>query len=495
FTYDGHLPTDVSWSGAVSGTLHRVYNHELRVTSETVNGGNTVALGYDADGLLTSAGPLSLSRDAQNGRVTGLIVGGVVEALSFDGFGDLSGRVVTGGGSTLLSVSYVRDALGRIIEKTETIGGETHVEGYVFDLAGRLSEVYRDGLLAASYVYDDNGNRLTKATPAEMLSGAVDAQDRLLTYGTLSFTYAERGVLQCRTDAASGGTTLYAYDPLGNLRQVTLPSGAVIDYVVDGTGRRVGKKVNGVLARGWLYRDALQPAAELDAGGAVVARFVYGERVNVPDAMVKGGITYRLVTDHLGSVRLVVDAATGVVAQRIDYDEFGRVVLDTSPGFQPFGFAGGLYDPDTGLTRFGARDYDAETGRWTAKDPLLFEGGDTNLYVYALGDPVNRVDYTGRSSDALKWFFTGVLAAEAPLVVPALASTGIFGLCILMALTLEDDTASEDDVQRCKRVRTQCAAECSDKALPTWKHDGMPFHKCYRQCVEAQNCWGVSYPE
>ncbi|HSN99430.1 MAG TPA: RHS repeat-associated core domain-containing protein, partial [Candidatus Nanopelagicales bacterium] len=161
-------------------------------------------------------------------------------------------------------------------------------------------------------------------------------------------------------------------------------------------------------------------------------RFVYGERVNVPDAMIKGGATYRLVTDHLGSVRLVVDAATGVVAQRIDYDEFGRVVLDTSPGFQPFGFAGGLYDADTGLVRFGARDYDAEIGRWTAKDPLLFEGGDTNLYAYALGDPINRVDPDGRAAQAL--------ALLNPLVLgPTLVVGGIIGLCIWMSSVRDDD--------------------------------------------------------
>jgi RHS repeat-associated protein len=68
---------------------------------------------------------------------------------------------------------------------------------------------------------------------------------------------------------------------------------------------------------------------------------------------------------------------------------------DTNPGFQPFGFAGGLYDDDTGLVRFGARDYDAYSGRWTAKDPILFHGGDANLYQYALGDPVNRIDPSG----------------------------------------------------------------------------------------------------
>ncbi len=61
----------------------------------------------------------------------------------------------------------------------------------------------------------------------------------------------------------------------------------------------------------------------------------------------------------------------------------------------PFGFAGGLYDPDTGLSRFGYRDYDAYTGKWTAKDPIGFDGGDTNLYGYVLGDPVNFVDPTG----------------------------------------------------------------------------------------------------
>ena len=111
--------------------------------------------------------------------------------------------------------------------------------------------------------------------------------------------------------------------------------------------------------------------------------------------MIKGGVTYRILTDDLGSPRLVVEVGTGAVAQRMEYDEFGRVLLDTNPDFQPFGFAGGLYDRATKLVRFGVRDYDAETGRWTTKDPILFDGAHTNLYEYALSDPVNAIDPSG----------------------------------------------------------------------------------------------------
>lgn len=154
--------------------------------------------------------------------------------------------------------------------------------------------------------------------------------------------------------------------------------------------------MDGQLTQGFLYGpEALGPIAELDGQGNVRSRFVYGTNPVVPDYMVRGSTTYRIIHDQLGSPRLVVDAQTGAIAQEIAYDEFGRVLGDSDPGFQPFGFAGGLYDPDTGLVRFGARDYDAETGRWTAKDPIGFVGGDSNLYGYVLGDPVNGIDPTG----------------------------------------------------------------------------------------------------
>jgi RHS repeat-associated protein len=239
-----------------------------------------------------------------------------------------------------------------------------------------------------------NGNR-TKVN-GTVVAG-YDAQDRMTSYGANEYSYTAGGDLVAKTTPA--GTTSYVYDLYGSLRQATLGDGTVLDYVVDGNHRRVGKKRNGVLEQAWLYDGQLRPIAELDGAGNIVGVFMYGERSNLPEAMARGGNTYRIVSDHLGSVRLVVDAATGNVVQAMSYDAWGNVLSDSAPGFQPFGFAGGLYDRDLALVRFGARDYDPETGRWTSKDPLRFDGG-LNLYLYVGGDPLNQRDSegTGKSS-------------------------------------------------------------------------------------------------
>jgi RHS repeat-associated protein len=256
-----------------------------------------------------------------------------------------------------LARQAIDDDLGRIAVKTETVQGVTTTYAYGYDARGRLETVHTNGTLTATWGYDPNGNLTT------------------------------------RTDSA--GLTSYEYDLFGNLRRIDRPSGDVVECLIDGQNRRVGRVLNGAVTHKWLYKDQLNPVAELDAAGNVVARFIYGTTYHAPDVMLKGGATYRLITDHLGSVRLVVDVATGTVAQRLDYDEWGRVLVDTNPGFQPFGFAGGLYDSATGLVRFGVRDYDAEVGRWTAKDPIRFAGGDENIYAYVGGDPVNLVDPGG----------------------------------------------------------------------------------------------------
>ncbi|PHS16300.1 MAG: hypothetical protein COA78_04150 [Blastopirellula sp.] len=314
FTYDGFLPTSVTWTGDVAGSTSNVYDNDFRISQGSVNGGFNISFQYDDDSLLTGAGALSLTRDTQNGLITGSSLSNTNTTNTYNGFGETTQYAAAQGASTVFDVVYTRDLIGRITQKVEEIGGISTTSNHQYDPAGRLTQV-TEGAITTTYSYDSN--------------------------------------------------------------------------------RRIGKKVNGTFVQGFLYRDQLNPIAELDGSNTVIARFVYGDKANVPAYMEKGGNTYRIINDHLGSPRLVIDTGTGSIVQRIDYDVFGNVTSDSNPGFQPFGFAGGIYDQDTGLTRFGARDYDAQVGRWTSKDPIGFLGGSTGLYTYVGNDPVNLIDPSG----------------------------------------------------------------------------------------------------
>src|SRR5580658_10391425 len=190
----------------------------------------------------------------------------------------------------------------------------------------------------------------------------------------------------------------FTYDLSSNLRsaQATGSTTATIDYVIDGMNHRIGKAVtsgSGTIQDGLLYDEQRRVVAELDGSNNVLSTFVYGLKPNVPDYMVHGGTTYRMVSDWRGDVRLVLDTTkTGAAAvvQQIDYDEWGNVTNLVDPActvggtelcLQPLGFAGGIWETSTGLVRFGARDYDPMERRWVQKDPIRFDG-ETNVYEY-----------------------------------------------------------------------------------------------------------------
>jgi RHS repeat-associated protein len=398
YTYLGALQRDTTWSGTNEATVRLGYDSEMRVGSEDLITGvsDHMVFGYDNDDLLVSAGALTITRDPTTGVVTGGLLGGVADARTPNEFNETVDTQVTFGGSTLQSVHYLRDLLGRIADKTESITGVSSTYHYDYDGAGRLTQVTRNGVLAATYVYDANGNRTHRITADGDEAGSSDDQDRLVSFGKWSYTYTANGDLRTKTDTTTGAVTQYRYDALGCLRTVQLPDGRIIGYDIDPTGRRIAKRIDGVIVQRWVYSSPVAPAAELDSNGAVAIRFVAGSY------LVKGGQTYRIIRDEVGSPRLIVNASTGAIAQRLDYDEWGRVLADSAPGFQPLGFAGGLYDRDTGLVRLGSRDYDPEVGRWLSKDKVTFDGGQANLYLYAMGDPLNRTDPLGFNPDAYR---------------------------------------------------------------------------------------------
>lgn len=431
FGYDGpYLATEI-WRGAVNGTVSRTVDEYAEVTNVCV-GSACTSYTYDGDGLLRSVGamttetvlapsagaPCAASPGEHWRRTSTLGVLVTTEAWSRHGELDCVDVRRAGSARAIYSVEVAaRDPLGRVQRESED--GLTRT--YTYFPQGWLRDV-RGGDptdLLASFAYDANGNRTAASYggslrrmsryTTEPADTDYDPQDRLARYGDCTMTHdaAGRRVEQECRSARIMADVRFAYDLLGNLLEVS-EGGRTVRYQLDGFGRRVRRTVRmpsgaelPAEERRWLYLDGRRPVAELDGGGALRWIFVWGTRSNVPDYLVDAtGARLRVVADARGSVRLVVDAATGAVRQRIEYDPFGFVITDTRPGYQPFGFAGGLQDEHTGLVHFGARDYDPLTGRWLQRDPILFGGGDSNLYAYAGNDPVNFVDPSGLYADS-----------------------------------------------------------------------------------------------
>jgi RHS repeat-associated protein len=202
-------------------------------------------------------------------------------------------------------------------------------------------------------------------------------------------------------------------------------------YMYNANNQRTTKLINNQIREKYLWLDLTTLLAIYDKDNNVKQRFTYiDERTPISYTDIDNNV-YFLSYNHQGSLKAITDKNNNIL-KRIDYDSFGNIVQETyydtnkniiqeirydsngnvitsssnydenivtNPNLDiPIGFAGGLYDQDTKLIKFGYREYDSNTGRWTSKDHIDFEGGDSNLYGYVMGDPVNFVDVEGLES-------------------------------------------------------------------------------------------------
>jgi RHS repeat-associated protein len=303
------------------------------------------------------------------------------------------------------------DQNGRIIEKQETVAGKSVTWKYAYDKEGRLFEAHLDGRLICQCYYDRQGRRMRDYFPATAGPSYRDYQytmdNRLLRAGNNTYTHDDNGF---RSICSNGGTYhLYEYAPDYRLLKMEVEDqNRVYTFHHDEDGQRAAKYLNGQLAEAYQWLDFIRLGAFHD--GRMGYEFGYAEGERLPSAMRReDDAVFTLHYDQIGSVRVVADAH-GNVIKEVLYDPFGGIIEDTNPGLcVPIGFAGGLHDRDLGFVRFGWRDYDTFTSRWTAPDPIGDKGGDPDWYGYCLDDPVNGVDPLG-----LMGLFQGLMNLFSP---------------------------------------------------------------------------------
>lgn len=322
----------------------------------------------------------------------------------------------------------------------------------------------------------------------------IDDQDRLLTYNTRTYSYNANGDLaQIQWTPTTQST--YTYDAIGNLKQANLVTGNALAYSYDGLNRRTLKNDGTTLKYRYLYEDNYRVSAQVNNSGQILKTYMYATSPYVADYMTVSGVTYRLIKDHLGSPRLVVNVSDGTVIQRMDYNDLGEAVTDTNGGYQPFGFAGGLYDAQTKLIKFGARDYDPRSaGRWTSKDPLLFGGGSPNLYEYVWQDPINVTDPSGLQPPGNVFADPGYggewveySSSAGSKVKPELeSSASCLAQCLATPLTITAGMESTGHTGEKDPHTTGDACDFGYNSNPGLSTNPN-LQKCYNQCYDKSN--------
>ena len=388
FSYDGELITNITQSGASSSDLDLSFDNDLRLNGTTMTSGSDVVskpLTRDNDGFVTGVGPFTFTHDGPAGLVGSVSAAGMSSARTYDGYGRVASRAHTVNGTQIYGSNFSYDSAGNMVGRTETVAGEAdRTFAYTYDATGRLTEVRENGVLTANYAYDANGNR--RLAGAEQAT--FDAQDRLISRGSVAYGYDADGYL------ASRGAQQLEYSSRGELVRAQVGS-TVVTYGYDALGRRVSR-TEGSQTRRYIYGEPGNPfllTAVRDEAGQLTS--LWYDDSDLLIAFDRVGERFHVATDQVGTPR-VVATSNGTVVKRVRYDAFGVPTADSAPAFDlPIGYAGGIPDQVTGLVRFGLRDYDPASASWTARDPALFSASPLNLYAYVGGDPILFRDQSG----------------------------------------------------------------------------------------------------
>ncbi len=419
YTNDGKISTITDRN---NDTVTYAYTDSGKIGTVSFPAGTPITYTYDnRDNLIAmadSTGTTAFAYDAVNRLVARTDASGFSVAYTYDEAGNPAtltypdGNTVTYTHDELNRLATVTDWLGRTATYTYDEAGRlttlTQFNGtradYTYDNANRLTglsnlaETGGDVIVSYSFTLDGNGNRtgITQETPLTLnLSAAtvdytVGSANRLESAGTDSFAYDDEGQLI----SAYGSTLTFDYEH----RLTGIAGETTSRFKYDGAGNRIEADRNGVMPR-YIYDASGNLLVEADSENQITRYYIYGAGLL---AMVDTANTmYCYHFDATGHTVALTDSTKAIV-NAYAYTPFGIIANQTQTINQPFKFVGqyGVMAEDNGWYYMRARYYDPETGRFISEDPLGFDGGDVNLYVYALNNPVMFIDPLGLCTES-----------------------------------------------------------------------------------------------
>ncbi|GCE51470.1 RHS repeat-associated protein [Thermosporothrix hazakensis] len=458
---DGTLAATISYSYDANGNLTKVvdptgtttfsYDKLNRLVSKTVPGGETITTGYDPIGNLTSyedpGGTVTYTYNEVNLVTSVTEPGGLRTVYGYDnanrqtyihypnGTGmsmsyDGAGRMVNivggqmDGSHTITKIytsyryTYTMGNKNTGLVQTMTLAnGNQH--RYSYDslnrlLADKIFTSQNSQVDEFSYTYDAGGN-ITKAQ--FHLPNSSGSFTNLFSYG------AGNQLLNWTRQGADGSkqTTTFSYDANGNLTEEKGGVNRIFSYnalnqttQINSTpftysGPTQETRVQ-VADTTYLYNSWGVGKEYRQSGPVTYTRCSCGKLIGARFSSDNSHHYY--LFDGLGSI-VGVTGEDGSLENSYAYSPYGETIKEqrSEKVYNPWKFAGGSFESETGLYKFGIRYYDPQLGRWTQQDPVggsLGNLNSANRYLYVGGNPVNATDPTGAFA-AGNCVITGIL--------------------------------------------------------------------------------------
>ncbi|WP_369211725.1 RHS repeat-associated core domain-containing protein [Streptomyces flavofungini] len=356
----------------------------------------------------------SYKYNRNDARIETAYPGGTVQTVDIDKAGrpeKITAKSAKGG--TLVDLAYTygygTDAKtdgDKIRTTTDAVAGTKTT--YTYDGAGRFSYAAENKGSALNsswqYCYDLAGNLTSQGTAQGCPRGTTytvnDAQQITSKNGSsTNWSYDAEGHETAGASTPEGTRTGEKWSDHSQLTSLTV-GGRTYEGQYGSTDQSERIKLGDT----WFHNGPLGLSATSTAGVDTSFNREPGGTLN---SMTRDGKTYFYLTDAIGSVVALTDES-GTKVNAYAYSPRGVARATAGEKVpQPYRFAGGYQDP-TGLYHYSARYYDPNIGRFTSPDP---SGQEQNPYLYAEGDPVNRIDPSG--------LITGSISGEV-----------CFGVCI-----------------------------------------------------------------
>lgn len=301
----------------------------------------------------------------------------------------------------IASFEYLLDAVGNRLQVTD---GKGKVTRYTYDLLYELTSVSTgeeegdkdDNKRVVRLTYDPVGNRLSLTSGKDTVQYSYDADDRLLTADTATFSYDANGNQISVARTTTSQPIIYRYDAANRL--VSAAGGAINStFAYDGDGNRITQSV-GTGTYNYLNDVATAlPVVLQESGPDGNISYAYGLGL-ISESSPPFDFFYHY--DGLGSVVALTDQAGKLKAKYV-YDAWGETLRSTAKigTKNKFQFTGEALDPGTGLYYLRARYYDPSVSRFTSRDLLPVSAPfGANSYQYSFLNPIRYRDPAGLSA-------------------------------------------------------------------------------------------------